>query len=45
MNHLTTWNAEAQGDILDIERLSAVITEIDDLIHDIVTRLEALEGR
>jgi len=44
MSCLTTWTPETQEDCIDIERLAAVITEIDDKLHDILERLEALEG-
>lgn len=45
MSCLTTWTAEAQEDAIDIAVLVSVITEIDDKLHDIIERLEALEQR
>lgn len=44
MSHLATWTAETQADILDLDRLVEVITEIDDNLHDITNRLIALEN-
>lgn len=45
MSCLTTWTAEAQEDAVDLTVLVSVITEIDDKLHDILERLEALETR
>ena len=44
MSCLTTWTPDAQEDAIDISVLVSVITEIDDKLHDIITRLEALEA-
>ena len=44
MSCLTTWTPDTQQDCIDIERLAAVITEIDDKLHDILERLDALES-
>ena len=44
MSCLTTWTADTQGDCIDIDRLAAVITEIDDKLDDILARLAALEA-
>ena len=40
---LTTWTDDAQTDADDINTLISVISEIDDKLHDIIGRLEALE--
>lgn len=45
MSCLTTWTEDAQQDAVDITVLVTVITEIDDKLHDILNRLEALEAR
>lgn len=44
MSCLTTWTQSAQDDALDIKVLVTVITEIDDKLHDIIERLDALES-
>ena len=44
MSCLTTWTAETQGDCIDMDRLAAVITEIDDKLDDILARLTAVEA-
>ena len=44
MSCLTTWTPDTQQDCIDIDRLASVITEIDDKLHDILERLDALES-
>lgn len=43
MSCLTTWTTETQEDCIDMARLVAVITEIDEKLHDLIERVEALE--
>jgi hypothetical protein len=45
MSCLTTWTPETQQDCIDIERLAAVITEIDEKLDDILARLAAVEAQ
>jgi len=45
MSCLTTWTTDTQDDCIDIDRLVAVITEIDDKLDDILARLAALEAQ
>lgn len=44
MSCLTTWTPDTQQDCVDIDRLTAVITEIDEKLDDILARLAALEA-
>lgn len=44
MSCLTTWTASTQEDCIDISRLIEVITEIDEKLHDLIQRVEALEA-
>lgn len=44
MSCLTTWTQDTQEDVIDLARLIEVITEIDEKLHDIIQRLEAIEA-
>lgn len=44
MSCLTTWTDDTQSDCTDLSRLVDVITEIDEKLHDILQRLDALEN-
>lgn len=45
MSCLTTFTEEAKGDLNDAEAyLIPIVTEIDDKLHDILLRLDALEA-
>ena len=44
MSCLETWTEETKEDCIDMERMVAVISEIDDKLHSILNRLDQIEN-